>query len=120
MTQGLAFLHDEGIVHADLRGVSTPVHTLIGYFASTKRPSYKHTILVDTDGSVRLSSFGLASITEGTAHQGFASPTRWLAPELICPEASGSEGRGFDGGSHPSFASDVYACGCVIIEVWFS
>ena len=91
---GLAYLHSEGIVHGDLHGGN---------------------ILVDNDGHIRLTDFGLALIYDATAysyssiHGGGA--VRWKAPELIDPEECGADS------ARPTYKSDVYSYACVVIEV---
>ena len=95
IASGLAYLHEEGIVHSDLHGGN---------------------ILVDDDGHARLADFGMALIAEGTAynygslHGGGA--IRWSAPELLDPEEFGFEN------SRPTFQSDIYAFACMCVEVW--
>lgn len=92
---GLAYLHAEGVVHGDLHAGN---------------------VLVDENGAIRLTDFGMSLIAEGTAynygsHHG-GGATRWSAPELFDPEAFGLES------SRPTFQSDIYAFACVCIEVW--
>ncbi|CAL1717215.1 unnamed protein product [Somion occarium] len=86
--QGLAYLHQENIIHADLRGPN---------------------ILVDSDWGVRLADFGMAEIkgADSTFNQQGCSAVRWTAPELIDT----------DDDPQPSFASDMYSFACVMIEV---
>ncbi|TCD61462.1 hypothetical protein EIP91_008397 [Steccherinum ochraceum] len=91
---GLSYLHDEGVVHGDLRGAN---------------------ILIDETMSVQLADFGLAVFAEATS-QNYASHrggnARWLAPELIYPELLKVKS------SRPTYASDVFAFGCVIVEMY--
>ncbi|KAH8103002.1 kinase-like domain-containing protein [Cristinia sonorae] len=92
---GLDYLHGEGIVHGDLHAGN---------------------ILVDGTGRVRLTDFGMSLISEatpynyGSLHGGGA--VLWSAPELFHPEQFGMES------SRPTFQSDMYAFGCVIIELY--
>ncbi|KAJ3482581.1 hypothetical protein NLI96_g6880 [Meripilus lineatus] len=93
IAQGLSYLHSEGVVHGDLRGVN---------------------ILVDRSGKMKLADFGLAVIAE--AGQSLSVTIRggafgWLAPELIDPESFGFVD------ARPTFASDIYSFACVCIEV---
>ena len=91
---GLAYLHSEGIVHGDLHGGN---------------------LLVDSNGSIRLTDFGMALVSEGTAynygsHHG-GGATRWTAPELFDPDVFGLDS------SRPTFQSDIYSLACVGVEV---
>ncbi|THH21605.1 hypothetical protein EUX98_g8333 [Antrodiella citrinella] len=91
---GLGYLHDEHVVHGDLRGAN---------------------ILIDENRSVRLADFGLAVFAEATS-QNYASTrggnARWLAPELIYPEMFELKSV------RPTYATDVFAFGCVVIELY--
>jgi len=93
---GLKYLHEEGIVHGDLRGAN---------------------ILIDSDWTVKLADFGLSLFAEGTSNS-FGSArggaVRWLAPELIDPESFGVES------TRPTYASDVYSFACTVIELYTS
>lgn len=91
---GLAYLHEEGIVHGDLHGGN---------------------ILVDNNGRIRLADFGMALISEGTGYnygsQHGGGATRWTAPDLFDPDIFGIDSP------RPTALSDVYALACVGIEV---
>jgi len=93
ITLGLAYLHSEGIVHGDVRGPN---------------------ILVDSDRSAKLTDFGLAVFSEG-ASRSYGSTrggnARWLSPELIYPELFNLSS------DRPTCASDVFALGCVCVEL---
>ena len=74
----------------------------------------KANILIDEQGKARITDFGLLSITESkaflssfTAHKEGGS-VRWMAPELFADNVELC--------IHTA-ASDVWACGCLIIEV---
>ncbi|KAK7696378.1 hypothetical protein QCA50_001032 [Cerrena zonata] len=87
-SQGLEYLHEEGIVHGDLRGAN---------------------ILVDDYFHIRLADFGLAFFADATtatlgSHLGGAA--RWMAPELL----SGDSLR-------PTYASDIYSLACACVEI---
>ncbi|KZV86665.1 WD40 repeat-like protein [Exidia glandulosa HHB12029] len=89
---GLKFLHDLQIVHGDIKGGN---------------------VLISNDGVPRLCDFGLSRLL---VEHSFSSTTnagrgtvRWMAPELLLGEG--------DGARH-SYASDIWACGCLIVEVW--
>ncbi|TCD64008.1 hypothetical protein EIP91_004676 [Steccherinum ochraceum] len=93
ITSGLAYLHSEEIVHGDLRGPN---------------------ILVDSDKMIKLADFGLAVFAEG-ASRNYGSTrggnARWLSPELIHPELFGLSS------DRPTYSSDVFALGCVCVEI---
>lgn len=84
--KGLAYLHDNEIVHGDLKGAN---------------------VLVTGDGTPMLTDFGNASLTESTV--AFTATIasfslRWTAPEILKET------------SPLSTASDVYALGMTILE----
>ncbi|THH29984.1 hypothetical protein EUX98_g4198 [Antrodiella citrinella] len=91
---GLMYLHEEGIVHGDLRGAN---------------------ILIDSDWTVKLADFGM-SLFADTSSNSYGSVrggcVRWLAPEIIDPESFGSQS------SRPTYASDVYSFACTVIELY--
>ncbi|TCD61785.1 hypothetical protein EIP91_007939 [Steccherinum ochraceum] len=96
MASGLAYLHEEGVAHGDLRGVN---------------------VLLDSNWNAQLADFGLAVFADGVSHnygslRGGAA--RWLSPELLDPEQFGLES------SRPTYASDVYSYACVCIELYTS
>ncbi|KAF5362283.1 hypothetical protein D9756_002380 [Leucocoprinus leucothites] len=89
---GLEYLHDENIIHGDLKGMN---------------------ILVNGSGQACITDFGLSSIwTDKTL--GFTATTvvqsgrtdRWASPELITED-----------GARPTRASDIWAFGCVCYEI---
>ncbi|KAJ7496406.1 kinase-like protein, partial [Mycena latifolia] len=88
---GLQYLHSRKICHGDIKGVN---------------------ILVEDSGRSLLCDFGLsrvkADITTRTSHGGNTATTgscNWMAPELLA-------------GSMPRMASDVYAFGMTIYELY--
>ncbi|KAF7349005.1 Kinase-like protein [Mycena venus] len=93
VAQGLHYLHSCNIVHGDLRGTN---------------------ILVNEDWSACLTDFGLSVFSNASAPMN--SPTRagsilWMAPELIAPDRFGYEFA-------RTPATDVYAFGCVCVELY--
>ncbi|KAG6818298.1 hypothetical protein H0H93_006187 [Arthromyces matolae] len=101
VASGLAYLHSKDIVHGDLKGAN---------------------ILVDATGRACLSDFGLSSVYDldiaAWASYSQAASTggslRWQAPELL-PFQDDDED---DDDVHNTKASDVYAWGCVCIEIF--
>ncbi|CUA76991.1 Interleukin-1 receptor-associated kinase 4 [Rhizoctonia solani] len=90
ISTGLAYLHEQDIVHGDLKGAN---------------------VLVGHDGNPMLADFGNASIADATLHftQTATGPSfspRWAAPEIL----SGTSG-------HTKLA-DIYSLGMTIIEVF--
>ncbi|KAJ7128247.1 kinase-like domain-containing protein [Mycena filopes] len=98
IAQGLEYLHSMNIVHGDLRGTN---------------------ILISDEGGACVSDFGLATTfsTGDTTASGLAASSnhggtvRWFAPELIEPARFGCERF------QRTTASDVYAYGCVCLEL---
>ncbi|KDQ58421.1 hypothetical protein JAAARDRAFT_128565, partial [Jaapia argillacea MUCL 33604] len=94
VVSGLAYLHGENVVHGDLRGAN---------------------ILIDDQGHCQLADFGLAVFAEATkgayTTRSEAGSTRWMAPELLFPERFGMVG------TRRTFATDIYAYGCVCIKL---
>ncbi|KAJ7609200.1 kinase-like domain-containing protein [Mycena polygramma] len=99
IAQGLEYLHSMNVVHGDLRGTN---------------------ILVSDEGNACLSDFGLAttisdadSTTGGlTSSSNQGGSARWWAPELLNPESFGCQRF------LRTTASDVYAYGCVCVELY--
>ncbi|TCD61327.1 hypothetical protein EIP91_008588 [Steccherinum ochraceum] len=95
IAEGIAYLHQEGIVHGDIHGGN---------------------ILVDADGTMKLTDFGMALIADATSYN-YASihgggATRWQAPELHAPEEFGMTSR------RPTGACDVYSFAYLCIELF--
>ncbi|KAJ7823836.1 kinase-like domain-containing protein [Mycena olivaceomarginata] len=92
--QGLHYLHSHNIVHGDLRGAN---------------------ILITHEWRACLADFGLVSFSDATpaTHTSHhrAGSLRWMAPELISPER-------FDCCFVATPATDVYAFGCVCLELY--
>ena len=68
-------------------------------------------VLIDSDFGVRLADFGLAVFAEAKSARGSlrGGATPWLSPELLDPYK--------DDEVRPSYASDIYSFGCVMVEV---
>ncbi|KZV95668.1 kinase-like protein, partial [Exidia glandulosa HHB12029] len=66
-------------------------------------------VLISDDGVARLSDFGLSRLLEdsqSTTDTGVKGATRWMAPELLLEYSA-----------QLSYASDIWACGCLLIEI---
>ncbi|KZV95439.1 kinase-like protein, partial [Exidia glandulosa HHB12029] len=86
--QGLDYLHDNHVVHADLKGGN---------------------VLISDEGVARLADFGLSALRTSdafTSTSTVAGTYRWMAPELIN-----------ENNARHTYASDIWAAGCLIIEV---
>ncbi|KAJ7772980.1 hypothetical protein DFH07DRAFT_148774 [Mycena maculata] len=93
IAQGLQYLHSRDIVHGDLRGAN---------------------ILINQDWNACLADFGLSSFSNTTTSMHTSNRSGsiyWMAPELITPERFGLKFA-------RTPASDVYAFGCVCIELY--
>ncbi|KAF9644879.1 kinase-like protein [Thelephora ganbajun] len=94
VTRGLVYIHDQGVIHGDLKGVN---------------------ILIDNDGNARLTGSNLITIASGQSMKTFpemaGTTIPWMSPELLYPQKFGLEG------SYPTKESDCYALGMVIYEV---
>lgn len=85
---GLVYLHDNKVAHCDLKGAN---------------------VLVDQDGTVKLSDFGCSKLFENSFSQtDFTGIIRgslaWMAPEVL--QNKGIRRR-----------SDIWSLGCLIIEM---
>ena len=104
-------MHDQRIVHGDLKGVCFRFHnTVLRVFIHPKV-----NILINDDGQAQIAGFSLATIA--SQRLSVTSPPRgegtipWMSPELLYPEKFGLKHR------HPTLGSDRYAMGMVIYEV---
>ncbi|KAI0789938.1 kinase-like domain-containing protein [Abortiporus biennis] len=90
----LEYLHDEEIVHGDLRG---------------------HNILIDDHDCARLTDFGMAVYSQATS-QMYGSARggnqAWMAPEQLDPKSFGLTSL------RPTVRSDIYSFGGVCIELY--
>jgi len=97
---GVKYLHDNGIVHGDLKGLN---------------------VLIDDNGIACLTDFGLSSLPSVihskamTTYIGVGTQP-WTAPELFSVEED--EGETNKERIKPTRASDVYSWGCVCYEIF--
>lgn len=91
MLDGLAYLHREGILHRDLKGDN---------------------ILLDLDGTCKISDFGISKKTEdiygNDASNNMQGSVFWMAPEVVNPK----KGQGY------SAKVDIWSVGCVVLEMF--
>lgn len=119
IVRGLHYLHSQGVVHGDLKGVCE-LHAYHTPFITSLTEHAQPNILIDDNNNAVLCDFGLASITADaeSAHASTvnsAGSIRWMAPERLSI---------FDGSSEPSpnafrvtKESDMYSLSMVVIEV---
>ncbi len=88
--EGLAYLHQEGILHRDLKADN---------------------ILLDLDGSCKISDFGISKrsddIYRNDASNSMQGSVFWMAPEVVR-----SQGQGY------SAKIDIWSLGCVVLEMF--
>jgi mitogen-activated protein kinase kinase kinase len=87
---GLAYLHDMGILHRDLKADN---------------------ILLDLDGTCKISDFGISKKTDdiygNDSTNSMQGSVFWMAPEVIQ-----SQGQGY------SAKVDIWSLGCVVLEMF--
>lgn len=87
---GLAYLHDKGILHRDLKADN---------------------ILLDLDGTCKISDFGISKKTDdiygNDSSNSMQGSVFWMAPEVIQ-----SKGQGY------SAKVDIWSLGCVVLEMF--
>lgn len=88
MLSGIAALHQQYVIHRDIKPAN---------------------LLLSTDGLLKISDFGLAVHCEtDTYPAGFGGTLAYLAPEIV---------RGTDPADFPGRGVDVWAAGCVAVEM---
>jgi serine/threonine protein kinase len=116
----LTYLHDQGIVHGDLKGVCVRTKQSPSC-ALTYLSDPKANILIDDNGHARLTDFTLIRILTDRWDRWEcetsllslvkAGKLQWASPELIDPIGCGLED------CYPTKESDCYALGMVAYEV---
>ncbi|KAG6855863.1 hypothetical protein H0H87_009898 [Tephrocybe sp. NHM501043] len=99
VAKGLSYLHNEGVIHGDLKGPN---------------------VLIDDAGRARLADFGVSIVADpdiiGWTTQSKATSqggsVRWQAPELFLV----GNGENDEETMKNTMKSDVYAWGCVCLE----
>lgn len=95
---GLAYLHNEGVLHRDLKADN---------------------ILLDVDGTCKISDFGISKKTDNIYGNDVTNSMQgsvfWMAPEVVRAEGqaySAKEGQGY------SAKVDIWSLGCVVLEMF--
>jgi mitogen-activated protein kinase kinase kinase len=87
---GLAYLHEQGILHRDLKADN---------------------ILLDLDGTCKISDFGISKKTDNIYGNDITNSMQgsvfWMAPEVVR-----SQGQGY------SAKVDIWSLGCVVLEMF--
>lgn len=79
----LDYSHKRGIIHRDIKPAN---------------------IMIDKDGIVKITDFGIAQMTESTAVSGFFGTPSYMSPEQLKEESIG-------------YQSDIFSLGCVMYEL---
>ena len=105
-------MHDEGVVHGDLKGVCLQAH---GHRPAFNPPRSQANISINNDGHACLADSILLTIalkqSINLSAGGLDVATQWMSPELLDPELFGLKK------SQPTKESDCYALGMLIYEV---
>jgi len=108
-------MHDQGVVHGDLKGVRVRTLQLLSRILHHNLPAPKTNILINHDGHACIADFSLLTMVPdqstflSSCIQG--GTFQWMSPELLDPERFGLKKI------RPTKESDCYALGMVIFEV---
>lgn len=109
IADGLLYLHNQGVVHSDLKSVTqlSVSHIL----QSLMLPSFQDNILMSDSFSPLLADFGISrlmtSSSSTSSTTGAKGSARWMAFELLSPRMNGASGK-------HTRESDVWAYGMVV------
>jgi len=97
IARGLEYLHDQSVIHGDLRGSN---------------------VLVDDDGHPRICDYGLAFIIEPSEFTSIktAGACRWTSPEIMNPPEDAASTN--DSAALFTKESDIYAFGVTVLEIF--
>lgn len=115
IAKGLAYLHQQSIIHGDLKGVSALFYAADNNHLENEH--FKANIVVDKAGNPLLVDFGLSSITIGptsivsTSSAKGGGTVRWMAPELCDPDRT-------DHAASSTTQSDIFSFAMVVVEIF--
>ncbi|KAG5635022.1 hypothetical protein H0H81_012681 [Sphagnurus paluster] len=122
IANGIDYLHENDIVHGDLRGVRPRFRDPL--INDARLTISKIHIMVSDSGRACLADFGISSIndpeilywaSQSAAAGGHGGSERWQAPELFKEDA---EYEHQTRGPSNSKAADIYAWSCVCLELF--
>jgi serine/threonine-protein kinase 24/25/MST4 len=107
LLKGLDYLHGEGKLHRDIKGVSPfAVVTLARLQLTRPRVSAAANVLLSSSGDVKLADFGVSGQLTATMTKKntFVGTPYWMSPEVI-------KQSGYD------FKADIWSLGITAIEM---
>lgn len=114
IASGLAYLHDSGVVHGDLHGVSLSPSRFLSPISVIEKNAdvlaLQGNVFLDEHAHVHIADFGLATlvdagqITMGNSAGGLGA-VQWMAPERLEP------------GARCTPEADVYSFACLCLQV---
>ncbi|KAF8328318.1 kinase-like domain-containing protein [Amanita rubescens] len=112
VAEGVQYLHSEGIVHGDIRGVRILISNL-------------DNILLDSESHCKIVDFGLTRHSDAIATGTLAYIPHYAAPELFgkCRKCNKSQCNGCRGEpdvQKKTKGTDVYAFGCLYYAIFFN
>jgi len=103
LVSGLAFLHDNKVIHADIK----PANILLDTYPSSTHPDRLIARYCDFSASVLIEPIGTSSSTAPSGMIGGGGTWTFMAPEQMC---SAKETNG------PSYAADVWSLGMTLLS----